>query len=125
MIRNVRKRIRHPELIDGGHRHPRRQIQIHLAVMLRIRRQNVLAVANRQQVVFAHNPQDSFVIDDHPLTAQIHGDPAVAVTPAVPQDHLLDRRPHRHLRFVRRHYFPVPVIAGAADTRQVAHPFHA
>ncbi len=69
MIRNVRKRIRHPELIDGGHRHPRRQIQIHLAVMLRIRRQNVLAVANRQQVVFAHDPQDSFVIDDHPLPA--------------------------------------------------------
>jgi hypothetical protein len=30
---------------------------------------------------------------------------------------LLDRRPHRHFRFVRSHYFPVPVIAGAADAR--------
>ena len=93
--------------------------------MLRIRRENVLAVANRQQVVFAHHPQDSFVIDDHPLATQIHGDPPVAVTPAVRQNHLLDGRPHRHLRFVRSYHPPVPVIAGAADARQVAHPFHA
>src|ERR1039457_2081869 len=41
--------IRHPELVDGGRRHARRQVQIDLAVMLRIRRENVLAVANRQQ----------------------------------------------------------------------------
>src|ERR1022692_1151560 len=80
---SVRSRIgdiRHPELVDGGHRHARRQVQIHLAVMLRIRRENVLAVANRQQVVFAHDPRDSFVVDDHSLAMQILSDTPVAVT---------------------------------------------
>src|SRR5437016_3023286 len=32
--------------------------------------------------------------------------------------------PHRHLRFLRRHDFPVAVIAGPADARQLTHPFY-
>ena len=114
----------HPELVDAGHRHACRQVQIHLAVMLRIRRENVLAVAYRQQVVFAHDPLHSLVVDDHSLSMQILGNTHATVTAPVPQDHLVDGRPHSHFRLVRRYCFPVPVIAGAADARQSAHPFH-
>ncbi len=73
--------------------------------------QYVLAVANRQQVVFPHDAQYSLVIDRHALAMQIHRDPPVAVAATVRQDHLLD-------------CFPAPVVTGPADAGQLAHPFY-
>src|SRR5205807_10336473 len=99
-------------------------VQVYLAFMPGIGSEYVFAIADRQQVVFSHDPQHMLVIDCHALTMQIRSDTPVAVPTMVRQHHLLDGRPYRHLRFVWNYLQPVPIITRPADTGQLAHPFY-
>jgi hypothetical protein len=78
-----------PQLVDPAQRHARCQVHVHRLLVLGIGGQDVPAVADRQQIVFPHNPQHPFVIDHHSLAAQIRRDSPVAVAAMVRQHDLL------------------------------------
>ena len=94
--------VGYPKLVDAAESHARRQVDEHWLLMLRIGGQNILAIPNRQQVVFSHNPGHPFVIDAHSLPMQLGRDPPVTVTPMMCQCDLLNADPLLHLRLVRR-----------------------
>ena len=48
--------VGYPKLVDATHSHARCQVHMYFVLMLRIGCEDVLAVANRQQVIFAHDP---------------------------------------------------------------------
>ena len=79
------------------------------------------ALPQAQQVVLAHQPQHALVIDRPALPPQLRADPPIAIV-AVRQRQTLDGIAQAGLLLARRRGLPMPVIAGAADARERAHP---
>jgi hypothetical protein len=55
--------IRNPELVDRRGRDLRGEVRVYRQVMARVRCHDERAPAHTEQVVLAHHPQHSFVVD--------------------------------------------------------------
>jgi hypothetical protein len=77
-----------------------------------------------QQVVLAHQPRHSFVVDRHAAPLEFSGDPAISVTAAVLEGDLLDGRTELHLFLLRVAFGEKTIEPGPADPRQPAHRLH-
>jgi hypothetical protein len=93
--------VRDPELVDTSQGQARRQVHVHLAIVLRIRRQDKLAEPHRQQIVGSHHAQHALVVDHHAAAVQFGRHPPIAVPAMVRQHDFLNGRPQRHIRLVR------------------------
>ena len=74
-----------------------------------------------QQVVFTQDAQHALVIDRPALPAQLGGDAPVAIVFVVERQ-TLDGVAQAGFLLTRRRGLPVPVVAGAADATERAHP---
>src|SRR5678815_1266082 len=75
-----------------------------------------------QQVVFAHQPKRSLVVDLPAFSFEQSGDVTIPAL-AVLEGQLLQPVADRHLFITGLFGFPTPVVTGAADPGQLAH-FH-
>jgi hypothetical protein len=107
--------VRYPELIHRRHLHARRQIQIHLEAVRAIRGHHVLAWADGDQIVLAHQPSHALAIHQHAAIPQFDRDAAVSIVPPVLQVNPLDGVTQFHLLFVRFDLHQMPVKSCSAD----------
>src|SRR5688572_16941006 len=90
--------------------------------MARIRRRrHERAPAQTQQIIGAHQPQHPLVVHRPALAPQQSIEAAVAIV-AVTDREALEHITQLRLLAPGRNAPPVPVVAGAADARQRAHP---
>ena len=97
---------------------PRARVRHHAPIVARVgRHRHERPLAQAQQIVLPHQPQNAFVVDHKPVTAKLRCDPPISVV-TIRERHTLDRVANRRLLLARCRGLPAAVIAGAADPRQ-------
>ena len=113
-----------PQLVLHHWHEVARQVRPHPPAVTRVRRRrSEQRLHQTKQVVLAHDPNHTLVVDAPALAPQHRADPAVAVM-AVSQRQALNDIAQRRLLTQRFAAGPSSVVSCAADASQPAHPLH-
>src|SRR5437763_1054712 len=89
--------------------------------VLRLRGANKLAAAQRQQIIFPHQPQNPFPIDLKATLLQGAGHPPIAVAAPVLQGNALHLRPQFHILLYPMALLQLSIKSRPAHSSQAAH----
>src|SRR6185437_12888693 len=79
---------------------------------------------HRQQIVFAHQSRDAFMVDRHSASPQFFAHAPITVAALVFGEDVLNRRTNFHVLFNGLPRLQRPIESGAAHARQLTHPLY-
>ena len=115
--------VGYPQLVHAVQFHRGAHVGKHAQSVFGRRGHHELSLAGGQQILGAHQPPDSFFVDDQPPPVELLPHAPIAVVATMLQADALNPIPHFHVVILGRLPAEPPVIACSIHLRQAAHPF--
>ena len=107
-----------------GELHSSRQVEVHRVLMVGIGGDYEPTLTQRQQIVLSHDPGHPLAIHHPSFCPQLFGNTSDSVASPMFEDDLLNSSPQFSFLFLGCLFSQAAIKPGAADLRQVTHPFH-